>query len=165
MLHGLLTADSLPRSAFVLSSKVFLPTPFLPQIYSHRRSGEAFSPHQLHQFVDLSLSQLGVDTLDMLTLELPPFITDSQLAIALYHIKVFSVSTFHPERNRRFPRPFLRRRRHLPLHRRGLPPRQASPRGSRRCRRLLLQLDQAAPGRPRTAVIARSSATWGCWTG
>ena len=39
--------------------------------------------------VDLSTTQMGVDTIDMLTLEIPPFITESQLAIALYHIKVF----------------------------------------------------------------------------
>ena len=38
--------------------------------------------------VDLSLNQMGVDALDMLTLEIPPFITESQLAIALYHIRV-----------------------------------------------------------------------------
>ena len=38
--------------------------------------------------VDLSLNQMGVDVLDMLTLEIPPFITESQLAIALYHIRV-----------------------------------------------------------------------------
>ncbi|CBK20594.2 uncharacterized protein [Blastocystis hominis] len=136
MLHGLLTADSLPRSAFVLSSK----------IYSHQRSGQAYSPQQLRQCVDLSLSQLGVDALDFLTLEIPPFITDSQLAMALYHIRVSTFSTFHTDRNRRVPRPLLRHRRHVPLHRRRLASRQASPRGSRRRLRLLLLLDQAPPG-------------------
>ena len=39
--------------------------------------------------VEISTTQMGVDTVDMLTLEIPPFITESQLAIALYHIKVF----------------------------------------------------------------------------
>ena len=46
--------------------------------------------------VELSTTQMGVDTVDMLTLEIPPFITESQLAIALYHIKVFYSSyQFH----------------------------------------------------------------------
>lgn len=38
--------------------------------------------------VDMSISQMGVEKLDMLTLEIPPFITETQLAMALYHIKV-----------------------------------------------------------------------------
>lgn len=38
--------------------------------------------------IDISMTQMGVDKLDMLTLEIPPFITETQLAMALYHIKV-----------------------------------------------------------------------------
>ena len=41
--------------------------------------------------IELSTSQMGVDKIDMLTLEIPPFITESQLAMALYHIKVNSI--------------------------------------------------------------------------
>ncbi|KAK8802827.1 hypothetical protein WA171_006498 [Blastocystis sp. BT1] len=77
MLHGLLTADEIDRGSVVISSK----------IYSHQRNGHAYSPQQLQKMVDLSLNQMGVDVLDMLTLEIPPFITESQLAIALYHIR------------------------------------------------------------------------------
>ena len=41
MLHGLLTADSLPRSAFVLSSKVVFPSCFHPDLLPPaQRSGE-----------------------------------------------------------------------------------------------------------------------------
>lgn len=40
----------------------------------------------------MSISQMGVEKLDMLTLEIPPFITETQLAMALYHIKVNSQS-------------------------------------------------------------------------
>lgn len=42
--------------------------------------------------IELSTSQMGVDKIDMLTLEIPPFITESQLAMALYHIKVNGIA-------------------------------------------------------------------------
>ena len=34
----------------------------------------------LQKMIDMSLTQFGVDHLDMVTLEIPPFITESQLA-------------------------------------------------------------------------------------
>ena len=46
--------------------------------------------------IDMSMNQLGVDHLDMVTLEIPPFITESQLAMALYHMKVPPSSSPHP---------------------------------------------------------------------
>lgn len=88
MLHGLLTADEIDRGSMVISSKVQTSGCSESKIYSHQRNGHAYSPQQLQQMVDLSLNQMGVDTLDMLTLEIPPFITESQLAMALYHIRV-----------------------------------------------------------------------------
>ena len=88
MLHGLLTADEIDRGSVVISSKVQIVDRDKPKIYSHQRNGHAYSPQQLQKMVDLSLNQMGVDVLDMLTLEIPPFITESQLAIALYHIRV-----------------------------------------------------------------------------
>ena len=45
--------------------------------------------------VDIALSQMGVEKLDMLTLEIPPFITETQLAMALYHIKVYFDISFN----------------------------------------------------------------------
>ena len=88
MLHGLLTADEIDRGSMVISSKVRSGDSSESQIYSHQRNGHAYSPQQLQKMVDLSISQMGVDAIDMLTLEIPPFITESQLAIALYHIRV-----------------------------------------------------------------------------
>ena len=47
--------------------------------------------------VDMSISQMGVEKLDMLTLEIPPFITETQLAMALYHIKVNLESFYYSQ--------------------------------------------------------------------
>ena len=88
------------------------------EIYSHKRNCQAYSPQQLHEMIDLSLNQMGVDTLDMLTLEIPPFITESQLAIALYHIRVLPCPPWHLVRNLLQSHPPSHHRQHLPLHRR-----------------------------------------------
>lgn len=88
------------------------------EIYSHKRNCQAYSPQQLHEMIDLSLNQMGVDTLDMLTLEIPPFITESQLAIALYHIRVPFPPLSHLVRNILQSHPPSHHRQHLPLHRR-----------------------------------------------
>ena len=49
----------------------------------------------LQKMIDMSLTQFGVDHLDMVTLEIPPFITESQLAMALSHMKALIVSLLH----------------------------------------------------------------------
>lgn len=70
----------------------------MTQIYSHQRNGQAYSAQTLQKMIDISMTQMGVDKLDMLTLEIPPFITETQLAMALYHIKVRK-STFSNEQS------------------------------------------------------------------
>ena len=49
----------------------------------------------LQKMIDMSLTQFGVDHRDMVTLEIPPFITESQLAMALYHMKALLLSLLH----------------------------------------------------------------------
>ena len=49
----------------------------------------------LQKMIDMSLTQFGVDHLDMVTLEIPPFITESQLAMALYHMKALLLRLLH----------------------------------------------------------------------
>lgn len=49
----------------------------------------------LQKMIDMSLTQFGVDHLDMVTLEIPPFITESQLAMALYHMKALPPCLLH----------------------------------------------------------------------
>lgn len=70
--------------------------------------------------VDISLSQLGIDTLDMLTLEIPPFITESQLAMALYHIKVVSKNRdYFVDRNIKWTHIVFHNGRHISVYCRG----------------------------------------------
>ncbi|KAK8799474.1 hypothetical protein WA158_006023 [Blastocystis sp. Blastoise] len=77
ILNSILYTNNIKREALIIQGRIF----------THDSQGNPYSPKDIQRQINILINSYKVTTLDSVTLQMPPFITDSQLCMVLSYIQ------------------------------------------------------------------------------